>query len=1211
MTSSVRELREMEGIETPEEETSIEDPVDAKHQMFRKALWKAKELDNPLVNAFIGAGVTAAHEAGSIAFGLSPLNIPREGIRAILSGKPSDFIRSQLVGTSPEQKELDKLMGDLDRVYGSDVDSVTYSKWLTQFVSILYGGGKISTPMRALTLKVAPGLIKTAGERKLINQVTPRLAKALRDSGDTTAANILARSKGEVVNGVPILERTMMAIGNGLGFGAFEATREISQTGDVISGIKHGGAIAALGPVAEMVPVVAGRSIFKSFRQPVDVGKLEERWKKLSPDLQEQVLAGDASIITERGGRIVTTQNKDAIGFLSKGEAALAELVDQGVMEVAPGFIEMTKKMTVMQRRDAFRKVVKAYKKQGRGDYDKVQQQVGLLDPGTDAILSSEFLSPAAKKIVGKGRKKARSTALKKIKKVQDLEETVFSAYHNANALNFGITVSPNLRLAWTSTPTSAAQKLKAVQNFGDDLALEARMERLGFYSKGVPGLASIMRAPRRVSLRTQQAKNALQNYGYSFSHHHLEPLKAAFAEAPASMAKKMGVAGLKFAELYEQASAHARLDKARLFQRLDNVSDDIANIMESPGGLKETHPHYRIFGVQREGNSHIRPIRNTWEKTGSIKAIEDEFGTDIAKLWKSEVVDTLDHYGRGLQNIGVNSMMSALEMQQLGVGGYFPQLIRKAVDYVKVEDAMRKSLIKTGTREGDAMDIIGTAEWKREGAQKFGTIDFQRKLRGSTQEKLAGNYVPGKVTSGIPLEDDPIIALKDHFESSITRLHLGTRFGANFELGTFYKMAMIDEGASEHMATALVDAALFQNIPNNLWTKLARNITASQIIMKLSWAAIPNAFQTTLTGVRFGPKSTIKGIAAASRDLSSNLRIARSWQDTLATSDKKVIAESLGLLESSLMSTTTLFSGRVPETMLERVAQRYMGAIQFTRTERINRVIAAHTGLYEARRLIEGVASGKLVGENLTVARRSLDSLGVNIDKVLKRHKKGGRLGLSEGELDSVVTQSVKQTQFTTGPMDVPTWWRTPTGRVVMQFKSFAFNSGRLIRDQVFREFDQGNYKPLLYFASLGTMSGEMVGLTTDLAKGRDREPPDGLMRVVEDLSFIGGFGLAQTMAMGVMYGQPLEAALGPMVSTISGVGTDIGATFASGDPTKMLGEISRQPISRQMGRLAEGAAAMVDAPADVLDTGWWFQDSGISTDELRSMEDLRRDSK
>jgi hypothetical protein len=1172
-------------------------------RVFEDSLDDARRLDNPLVNSLIGSGTAIAHEVGSIASTLSsqpisPMNAPIKAMDALISGKPSDLIRPQWIGGSPMQEELDRLLGTLDEVYRGDSDSVTYSKFLGQFLPSLYAGSMVANATRGVMLKAAPSLLKTAGERKLLNQFLPRVAKASKEAGVEVSENALKRSAGTMVGGVPIFERTLMAAGNGMGFGAFEATRELSQSGEVGVALKVGGSIAVAGPALEMGIVGVGRRIFPSFRATnISTTKLEERFKRLAPDLQEQMLAGDASSLKIRSSKLVNDQNKDAIGLLTRGEAAMAKLVDQGVMEAAPGFLEMTKKMTVAERSSALKAAVANYKKRGMVDTDKIQKQVGLLDPGTERILASEFLGPTAKKLVKGERKLRRKKALGKIKKVQSIEEELMSSYHNINAMNFGITVSPNLRLAWTDTPMSAAQKLEACQKFGDALAETAARQKGGVFGMTHPGT------------RARLAANAAQQGWHNFGLHVTEPARAAIFEAPASMAKKMGVSGLRFLELFEQASTHARLDKSRLFRNLNKMTDDIADIMERPGGLKDTHPHYRISGVNREGNAHLKPIRDLWESTGSLKAIEKEFGEEIASLWEKEVVNTLDHFGRGLRNIGVNSMMSDMERANLRTPGYFPQVTRRTVDYEALERAMRSSMEKAGMKSKDIDVVIGAGEYKRSGAAQFGTIDQQRKLPGTTKEKIAGTYGRGnKPTTGLPFEDDPIVALKDHFDASTTRLHLGTRFGGNFELGTFYKMAMIDEGASEVMASSLVDAALFQSIPNNFYAKMARNVTSSQIMAKLSWAAIPNAFQTTLTGIRMGPKSTLIGMKQAGKDFASNARIAKAWQDTLATSDKEVIAQSLGLLEKSLMSTTTLFSGRHPQTMMERVAEKYMGAIGFNMTERMNRVIAAHSGLAEARQLIDGIASRKLIGTNLVNARNSLDSLGVNIDKVLKRYKATGRLGLSEGELDSVVTQSVKQTQFTTGPMDVPRLWRTPTGRVLAQFKSFAFNSGRLIRDQVFKEFDRGNYKPILYFASLGTMSGEMIGLTLDLAKNRDREPPNGLMRIVEDISNFGGFGLAMTMANATIYDHPWEAVLGPMASDISGTFVDIGQAIYHQKPELLGRTLGRQPVSKLAKRGFEIGAGILDASADVLDTGWYFEPSSELDLEPMSREDLAK---
>jgi len=345
------------------------------------------------------------------------------------------------------------------------------------------------------------------------------------------------------------------------------------------------------------------------------------------------------------------------------------------------------------------------------------------------------------------------------------------------------------------------------------------------------------------------------------------------------------------------------------------------------------------------------------------------------------------------------------------------------------------------------------------------------------------------------------------------------------------------------------------------------------------------------MTAIVKGPKATAKGVVGFTRDYASTFKALEKFKDTLATTDKDTILMAQSFLEKSILSSKIIFEGSHAKTFMEGVAEGQLRRTFFSSTERMDRMIAAHAGLAEARLTIEQFAAGKLRGQNYINARRGLDNMGVDIDKILKRYKATGRLGLSRNELDAVITQSVKQTQFATGVLDVPSQWRTPHGRVLMQFKSFAFNAGKLVRDQVIREFDQGNYKPFLYFMTLGSMTGEAVGLSLDIAKQRPRDVPNGPWRVVEDISNFGGLGLAHSIVQSARYGKLEETVLGVSVSDVAGIGHDLYNFSTTGDPSKLVRTVGRWPVVQAYGHpMAKVGANLLAGSASAISEGWDF---------------------
>jgi hypothetical protein len=526
--------------------------------------------------------------------------------------------------------------------------------------------------------------------------------------------------------------------------------------------------------------------------------------------------------------------------------------------------------------------------------------------------------------------------------------------------------------------------------------------------------------------------------------------------------------------------------------------------------------------------------------------------------------------------------MMTETEM---GAKGYWPQEIKKATDYSKIEKQMKAAAMRNGMNSSEADAFVNSSGWKRTGLRQWGSIDQQRKIPGTTQQKIE---------LGVPLEESPKVALRDHLDASIVRYAVGKRFGPNGELGSFYKAAIIDEGGSEAAAHQLLDTILFESASNQAAAKWSKVITSSQIVTKLAWAVIPNVFQTTITAIRFGPMAAMKGIKEGTADALSNFRMMKHFQDTLKTTDKEAIAHGLGLMEGSILAGKTIFEGNHPTTFSEAVAEQFLKKTGFTMSERMNRMIAAHAGLGHSRDIIQRVASGELRGANWITARRSLDSLGVDAEKVLARYKATGRLGFNGEEIDQIISQSVKQTQFSTGVLDIPPAWRTPKGKVLMQFKTFAFSAGKTMRDQVWREFDQGNYKPFLYFMTLGSVSGEAIGAATSMIKGKPRNIPNGPARIIEDISNFGGFGLAKSLVDSALYGKTLDFILGPAVSTVASLGQNIMQRGVSEGINKSL---QREPTVQAIQRGVGVGAALLGGTAEMLYNGWW--DFGVEEEE------------
>jgi hypothetical protein len=183
-------------------------------------------------------------------------------------------------------------------------------------------------------------------------------------------------------------------------------------------------------------------------------------------------------------------------------------------------------------------------------------------------------------------------------------------------------------------------------------------------------------------------------------------------------------------------------------------------------------------------------------------------------------------------------------------------------------------------------------------------------------------------------------------------------------------------------------------------------------------------------------------------------------------------------------------------------------------------------------------------------------------------------RGSLTEDELIGAGRHMIAMTQFKTQVKDLPLNWTNPLGRLLMQFSTFAFKSGKFIADEVFKEARHGNFKPFLTLALSAPILGEGVADIKAMIAGRDR-PESLLARIAENYAYVGALGIFYDAFKSAAYGEVglLRRLVGPTVSDLTTLGAgayEIGSYVASGgktpsgrdkaDPTMALRHLTQQ---------------------------------------------------
>jgi hypothetical protein len=143
----------------------------------------------------------------------------------------------------------------------------------------------------------------------------------------------------------------------------------------------------------------------------------------------------------------------------------------------------------------------------------------------------------------------------------------------------------------------------------------------------------------------------------------------------------------------------------------------------------------------------------------------------------------------------------------------------------------------------------------------------------------------------------------------------------------------------------------------------------------------------------------------------------------------------------------------------------------------------------------------------------------------------------------------------------------------VVFQFKSFALNQGRFMKDQILAEAAAGNMKPLAYVLSVYPVAGEFVGDIKSIVKGKDREE-SGIERVVSNFAQMGGFGLMMnTWTAAGRRGGLVQDVAGP---TFGGM-AEAAEHIVQFEPQRILTDLLNDPTAQQVkaATLVSGAAA------------------------------------
>ena len=286
---------------------------------------------------------------------------------------------------------------------------------------------------------------------------------------------------------------------------------------------------------------------------------------------------------------------------------------------------------------------------------------------------------------------------------------------------------------------------------------------------------------------------------------------------------------------------------------------------------------------------------------------------------------------------------------------------------------------------------------------------------------------------------------------------------------------------------------------------------------------------------------------------------------NSLLASDIPSIAKGISSAFTKAGVQNALKSGSTLDSVINEITTRYgestfaskfLRYTGFSATEKFNRIVSANTGIFWTQKNFNRL----LINPTDKVALGRLAELGIDVQKVLQAGK------LSEQELLQAAQIFTERTQFRARPLDLPAFANSPYGKIFFQFKNFAYNQSKFLKNEFKRELQLGNYgratRNIIILGTIFPMTGEVLRDVQSLITGT-RRPTDALDRYFDDLGGAGGIGLAYDVVESASIGKLSSTILGPTLSS----GVDISQIIIQAIKKNKLTDSQKRLLINQLG--------------------------------------------
>ncbi|KKK74157.1 hypothetical protein LCGC14_2886580, partial [marine sediment metagenome] len=382
----------------------------------------------------------------------------------------------------------------------------------------------------------------------------------------------------------------------------------------------------------------------------------------------------------------------------------------------------------------------------------------------------------------------------------------------------------------------------------------------------------------------------------------------------------------------------------------------------------------------------------------------------------------------------------------------------------------------------------------------------------------------------------DPARVLTTYVTRNNQRLEEIAAFGQKEQIAEKLLLQIEREGHDAAFAREAFDRIMGRDLYTGKLGGLFPILKSIQVVTKLGLAQITNASQSVNVIAQRGLLNYLKGLR----------KIMRSVPDA-----KDFALRSSAILEQTTRELLEMYGAG------DRLSRGFLKWTGFNSMENWNRIMGAHAGPEWLKDVALKMQQGRIRGRRL---KRILDELeGMGIENPA-RFKKYGLNGIRESDVLKVAKATSDSTQFRVRPQDLPMFWSSEWGRLVTQFKTFAFSHWQLVKNDLVK--DPKRLATMLVAFQVG---GEIIGDVKAVVRGKDpterrvfERYEENLLnnRFIDNFLEVGGIGIMTDALRAAAYGTSgiYSFLFGPSVSEMVSTVNDI----------KRLGQGKVEPVAR-----------------------------------------------